>query len=293
MSPTTLQIVILAMIQGAAELLPVSSSAHVIVAEKLMRLAPASPEMMFLMIMLHTGTMLAVIVYFWKSWKISFFANKETASNSVFRIVVASAITAVLTMLLKSLIENTVLKGRPGAAIEDLSDNLYLIAASLAVAGTVIVYAGLKNRTPADISSGVAPADPVPPGSAILVGAVQGLSLPFRGLSRSGVTISTGMLLGIPRRAAEEFSFALAVVITPPIIAREFLRFHAARGAHGSVSIGTLVAPGVMGMVFSFLAGLLALKWLSGWLENGRWHYFGFYCFAAAAGVCALARMGY
>jgi undecaprenyl-diphosphatase len=102
------------------------------------------------------------------------------------------------------------------------------------------------------------------------------------------------MLLGIPRRAAEEFSFALAVVITPPIIAREYVRFHAARAAaQGSVHVGALVTPGLMGMVFSFLAGLLALKWLSGWLENGRWHYFGFYCFAAAAGVCALARMGY
>lgn len=293
MSPTTLQIVILAMIQGAAELLPVSSSAHVIVAEKLMRLEPASPEMMFLMIMLHTGTMLAVIAYFWKSWNNTFFASKEAASNAVFRIVIASAITAVLTMLLKSLIENTVLKGKPGAAIEDLADNLYLVAASLAVAGTFIVVAGLKYRGPSVESQGATPADPVPPGSAIIVGAVQGLSLPFRGLSRSGVTISTGMLLGIPRRAAEEFSFALAVVITPPIIAREFLRFHASRAAHGSVHVAALVAPGLMGMVFSFLAGLLALKWLSGWLENGRWHYFGFYCFAAAAGVGLLARMGY
>ncbi len=293
MSPTTLQIVILALIQGAAELLPISSSAHVIVAEKLMRLEPASPEMMFMMIMLHTGTMLAVIAYFWKSWNNSFFANKEAASNAAFRIVVATAVTAVLTMLLKSLIENTVLKGRPGAAIEDLSDNLYLIAASLAVAGAVIVAAGLKYRGPSNASSGVAPADPVPPGSAILVGVAQGISLPFRGLSRSGTTISTGMLLGIPRRAAEEFSFALAVVITPPIIAREYLRFHGARAAHGSVNVAALVTPGLLGMVFSFLAGLLALKWLSGWLENGRWHYFGFYCFAAAAGVCLLARMGY
>jgi undecaprenyl-diphosphatase len=294
MSPTTLQIVILAIIQGAAELLPVSSSAHVIVAEKLMRLEPASPEMMFLMIMLHTGTMLAVIAYFWKSWKTSFFANKATASNSIFRIIIASAVTAVLTMLLKTLIENTVFKGRPGAAIEDLSDSLYLIAVNLAVAGALIVVAGIKCGSRADNPPEGSRSDPVPPGSAIIVGAVQGLSLPFRGLSRSGATISTGMLLGIPRRAAEEFSFALAVVITPPIIAREYLRFHASRAAaHGTVSVGALVTPGLMGMVFSFVAGLLALKWLSGWLENGRWHYFGFYCFAAAAGVCVLAAMGY
>lgn len=294
MSPTTLQIIILAMIQGAAELLPVSSSAHVIVAEKLMRLEAASPEMLFLMIMLHAGTMLAVIAYFWKSWKISFFKDKATTSDAAFRIVIASAVTAVLTMLLKTLIENTALRGRPNAAIEDLSGNLYLIAASLAVAGALIVFAGIKKGSRPEIPSARPAADPVPPGSAIAIGAVQGLSLPFRGLSRSGSTISTGMLLGISRRAAEEFSFALAVVITPPIIAREYLRFHASRVAsHGTVHVGAMVAPGLMGMLFSFLAGLLALRWLSGWLEKGRWQYFGFYCFAAAAGVCVLAGMGF
>ncbi len=51
--------------------------------------------------------------------------------------------------------------------------------------------------------------------------------------------------------------------------------------------------PGLLGMVFSFVAGLAALRWLSGWLEGGRWQYFGFYCYAAAAGVCAMAAMGY
>jgi undecaprenyl-diphosphatase len=293
MSPTTLQIILLAMIQGAAELLPVSSSAHVIVAEKLMHLAPTSPEMLFLMIMLHTGTMFAVIVYFWKSWETSFFSNRATAAQAAVRIVVASAVTVVVMMVLKVLIEKVILGGRPGAAIEDLSGNLYLTSASLAAAGAVIVAAGLRSRSRENISAGAAPAVAVTPGSAAVIGLVQGLSLPFRGLSRSGTTISAGMLLGVPRRAAEELSFALAVVITPPILAREYLRFHASRAAHGTVDTAALLTPGLLGMAFSFIAGLLALRWLSGWLENGRWHYFGFYCLAAAAGVCALAAAGY
>jgi undecaprenyl-diphosphatase len=293
MSPTLVQIIVLAMIQGAAELLPVSSSAHVIVAEKLMHLAATSPELLFLMVMLHAGTMAAVIVYFWKSWKRSFFASKAAASAMVFRIVVASAVTAVIGMILKTIIENTVLKGRPGAAIEDLSGNLYLIAVDLLVGGILIVIAGLGSRAPAGTES--APeSDPVPPGSAIVIGMVQAVTLPFRGLSRSGATISAAMLRGVSRRAAEEFSFALAVVITPPIIAREFLRFHAARAAaHGTVDLVSLATPGLLGMVFSFLAGLVALRWLSGWLENGRWHYFGYYCFAASGAVFVLAARGF
>src|SRR5579884_3019708 len=64
-----LKILLLALIQGAAELLPVSSSAHVIVAERLMGLDPSTPEMVFLLIMLHTGTMFAVLVYFWQRWR--------------------------------------------------------------------------------------------------------------------------------------------------------------------------------------------------------------------------------
>jgi undecaprenyl-diphosphatase len=292
MSPSIIQIAVLGVVQGAAELLPVSSSAHVVVAEKLMRLDPASPEMLFLMVMLHTGTMGAVIAYFWKAWKKSFFSSKAAAADAAFRIFIASALTIVLVMVLKSVIEGTLLSGRPGAAIEDLTSNLYLIAADLVVAGTLIVIAGLC--TPSVSPNAAAPADPVPPGSAIVIGLVQGISLPFRGLSRSGSTISAGMLLGVRRRAAEEFSFALAVVITPPIIAREYVRFHALRAAaHGTVHVAAMVTPGVLGMVFSFVAGLAALKWLTGWLEKGRWHHFGFYCYAAAAAVCALAAMGY
>jgi undecaprenyl-diphosphatase len=191
-------------------------------------------------------------------------------------------------------IEKTVFRDRPGAAIEDLSSNLYLMAANLAVAGALIVVAGIRCGSRDTAASAESSTIPISPSSAVIVGAVQGLSLPFRGLSRSGATISAGMLLGVPQRAAEEFSFALAVVITPPIIAREYHRFYASRAAApGTVHVATLVTPGLTGMAFSFLAGLLALKWLSGWLEKGRWHYFGFYCFAAAAGVCILAAMGY
>ncbi len=213
MSPSIIQIAVLGAVQGAAELLPVSSSAHVVVAEKLMRLDAASPEMLFLMVMLHAGTMGAVIAYFWRSWKGSFFSSKAKAGEAAFRLFIASAATVVLVLVLKSVIEGVVLKGRPGAAIEDLTSNLYLMAADLVIAGTLIVVAGLA--VPAVSPNAAPPADPVPPGSAIAIGVVQGLSLPFRGMSRSGSTISTGMLLGVRRRAAEEFSFALAVIITP------------------------------------------------------------------------------
>ena len=295
MSPSLLQIIILSLIQGAAEPLPVSSSAHVIAAEKLMHLDPAGPEMTFLLAMLHTGTIAAVVAYFWKAWKSSFFSSRAQLWGTFTWVASATVATLLVYFILEFLIKRVVFHGRPGAEVEDLFSNLTLIAAALVAGGILILVAGLRTRTlvPHPASERI-PGRAVPAGAAVWIGAAQGLCLPFRGLSRSGATISTGMLLKIPRLVAEEFSFALAVVITPPVIAREFYRFYKFRAAGAApVSLPSLVEPGLVGMACSFLAGLLALRLLTRWLERGRWHYFGIYCFAAALGVFTLARMGY
>src|SRR5271156_2029077 len=102
---TVLQILILAVIQGATELLPVSSSAHVIVAEKLMGLDPTLPQMTLLLVMLHTGTMLAVIVFFWSSWKANFFRTKKVFQDSIKLMAFASIATVFVGVLLKLVIE--------------------------------------------------------------------------------------------------------------------------------------------------------------------------------------------
>jgi undecaprenyl-diphosphatase len=290
MSPTVIQIILLGIVQGAAELLPVSSSAHVIAAEKLMGLPPSSPEMTFLLAMLHTGTMGAVIVYFWKSWKVSFFSSAATFRAAAVPVVLATIATGVVYLVLDKAAKHFLLKAHPGASVEDLFSNLPLMAASLTVAGILIVVSGLRSPPAASVPAGSG-ALPLP--KATWIGVAQGVCLPFRGLSRSGATISTGMLLAVPKRAAEEFSFALAVVLTPAVIGREFLRLYKDRAAAGALHLAPMMTPGLIGMVASFFAGLLALKWLSGWLEHGRWHYFGFYCFAAAAGIAFLASRGY
>ena len=89
-----LHVIILAIIQGMAELLPVSSSAHVVVAEKLMGMDPTSPAMTLLLVMLHTGTMFAVIAYFWKQWQATYFRDARTFKTIVGQLFVASFVTA-------------------------------------------------------------------------------------------------------------------------------------------------------------------------------------------------------
>jgi undecaprenyl-diphosphatase len=291
MQLSLLKIVILAIVQGLAELLPVSSSAHVVVAEKLLGLDPSSPAMTLLLVMLHTGTMMAVIVYFWPQWRRTYFQDGPAFKKIAALLVVATACTAVVGEILIKIVEKTLFRGVPHAEIEDLFSHLEFIAPALAAAGLLILIAGIvekRGRSPAPAAA----KDPDVKQSAI-IGAVQGLCLPFRGFSRSGATISTAMLLGVAKSQAEAFSFALAVVLTPPVVAREALRLIHSGAASGGADLASAAAQSLFGAVVAFLAGLLALKWLSRWLEGGRWYLFGVYCLIAAAAVMGLHGAGY
>ena len=303
------QVIVLAIVQGLAELLPVSSSAHVVVAEKLMGLDPSTPQMTLLLVMLHTGTMFAVIAYFWRQWMQTYFSTVDAFKRFAVRLVWATLLTGILGELLIKLVEHTMFRGAPKAEIEELFGRLDLVAPALLAAGVLILIAGLRERsrnraeavrtapTPMTESLTRRPSGTVTMRQAGWMGLVQGLCLPFRGFSRSGATISTGMLTGALKDRAERFSFAMAVAITPFAIAREALRLlHATREAAASgapIDLHGTVLFSLLGAVFSFLAGLLALKWLSNWLENGRWYLFGIYCLLASGVVFYLHTQGY
>lgn len=284
-------ILILAIVQGLTELLPVSSSAHVVVTEKLLGLDPSSPSMTLLLVMLHTGTMFAVIVYFWNQWRVTFFHSMAAFKKFAVLIILATALTGLIGEGIVKIIEKTAFRGTPHAEIEDLFSHLDLIAPALAAAGILILIAGLFEKRnyarPFDGSKDLTAKQ------AGIIGAVQGLCLPFRGFSRSGATISTGMLLKVAKERAESFSFALAVVLTPPVVAREALRLVRAEHISGTASFASAAFPSLIGTAFAFLAGLIALKWLSRWLEGGRWYLFGIYCIVAAAAVLYLHHLGY
>ena len=272
-------ILLLAIVQGVCELLPISSSAHVIIAEKLMGLDPTSPEMTLFLVMLHTGTMFAVIVYFWKSWKERYFASSKMFWQFAKLVSVSTIFTGIIGLTLKALIERVMFHGSAHAEIEQLFGNAYVMAAGLATVGVMIIISAKQQSIGASKDLGIK--------ESAWIGVIQGICLPFRGFSRSGSTISTGLLLGLDKMRAEEFSFALAVVLTPAVILKELYRLiksqeHSLLAANNLFSIAW---PSLAGMLFSFVAGLLALRWLSRWLEHGRWHFFGYYCIGASITV--------
>jgi undecaprenyl-diphosphatase len=285
-----LYVIILAVVQGMAELLPVSSSAHVIVTEKLLGLDPSSPTMTLLLVMLHTGTMFAVIVYFWSRWREAYFQDRASFLRFACQVILATVLTGVVGEAAIKVIEKTVFRNTPKAEIEDLFGHLEIIAPALAAAGILILIAGWAERRFHDRSRAPSGLDT---GRAGLIGAIQGLCLPFRGFSRSGATISTGMLAGVAKATAENFSFALAVVLTPAAVGREVWRLIHLQPGDTPSGLAIAMLPSLLGMVCAFIAGLLALKWLSNWLEQGRWYWFGIYCLIAAAAVFVLHRHGY
>jgi len=291
------KIILLAIVQGFAELLPVSSSAHVVIAEKLMGLDPTSPQMTLLLVMLHTGTMFAVIVYFWKMWRRTYFSSGATFKRFLGQAAWATLLTGIVGEALKILIEKTYFHSAPKAQIELLFGQLQIIAPALLAVGILILFAGLtelrKER------AGLAPPDGgvLTMRQAGWMGIVQGLALPFRGFSRSGATISTGMMTGAAKETAERFSFALAVILTPVVDGMELERLlkaaHAASATGAPINLHGSIAVSLMGAGFSFIAGLVALKWLSSWLESGRWHWFGIYCVVASIVVFYLHAHGF
>jgi undecaprenyl-diphosphatase len=305
--PSLLKVLLLAIVQGLAELLPVSSSAHVVVAEKLLGLDPSSPQMTLILVMLHTGTMFAVIVYFWSQWRMAYFTTVNALQRFLVRAVWATILTGVIGYPIIYVIEHTAFKGHSKGEIELLFSRLDLIAPALLAAGLLILLSSFRERSaarrgpdrtrPEYERSIVLSGDNVTFGQAGWMGAVQGLCLPFRGFSRSGATISTGLLAGTTRERAERFSFALAVIITPFAILREAARLlkanHLAAVSGVPLDLHASVVAALLGMVFSFLAGLAGLRWLSSWLENGRWYLFGIYCICASAVVFYLYHRGY
>jgi undecaprenyl-diphosphatase len=283
------QVVLLAVVQGLTELLPVSSSAHVIVVAKLLHQNMSTPANALLLVLLHTGTMFAAIVYFWRRWVDEFLSSWAKLFRFIKLVFVATLLSGLVGYPIIFLVERILGRGGQRAEIEALFDKLNWIVPALAVVGLLILYAGLREARQPEMETGEGRHEIRWP-EAMVMGVLQGVAIPFRGFSRSGSTISAGLLAGGRRAEIESFSFAMAVAITPLAIGHEALRV--LRNAHvagGPAPWSAAMSPGLAGMVCAFGAGLLALYWLSRWLEEGRWYLFGVYCLAAAGAVECLA----
>jgi undecaprenyl-diphosphatase len=265
------QAVILALVQGVTEFLPISSSAHLALAPWLLGW---QDQTLVFDIALHFGTLAAVLLYFWRDWI-------EIAAHGLGVRSNRDPELARNPRLLWLILAATIPVGLAGLAVKDLAENAWrhnrvLIGGMLVAVGFLMLVAervGRRRKTLGDITFA----------DAMLIGAAQALAL-VPGTSRSGITIVAALLRGIERPAAARFSFLLS---TPAVAAA------AADAAwdlyrHGGIAPGMRLAFG-LGVGVSALTGCLAIGFLLRYLREHTLRLFVYYRVVFGIIIIALA----
>lgn len=262
------QAVGLGVVQGAGEFLPVSSSGHLIVVPWLLGWAEHG---LAFDVALHLGTAAAVLYAYAADWKrLACAAVRGALAGRPF----AGADARLLWLIAAASVPGAV----AGLLLEHRAETVFrspaLVAVAMAIMGLVLLLV--------DRGGGVRQADDLPAGHALLIGAAQALAI-VPGVSRSGATISMGLLLGYRREEAARFSFLLATPITLGAALMKVPQLLRSQGDLGAVGLGMLAAA---------VSGFLAIRLLLGYVRTRDYRPFAYYRFAFAALVAAVVLVG-
>jgi len=262
---TVFQAIFLAVVQGLTEFLPVSSSGHLVFFQSLFGLE--EPQVAF-DVMLHLGTLLAVVVYLRAdisqilqgTWEwVKGRREGEEKAKLLLWIVVATVPTGLMGILFKDWFE--ALFSRPQA-----------VGLMLLVTGGVLwLTRTVKKNEKTSGKIGVM--------DALIIGIAQGVAI-IPGISRSGATISTGLFRGLHRELAGKFSFLLSI---PAVLGAAFLKFR-------EIDTGAEFGVTFIGMTVAFVIGLLSLKLLMKIIRAGKLSGFAYYCWAMGILMILLTR---
>jgi undecaprenyl-diphosphatase len=259
--PSGLQALLLGVVQGLTEFLPVSSSGHLALAEAFLRVRGGG---IAFAVLLHAGTLLAIVLVFPRGIRALVFGGlawlrfpRSPSPDALFagKVALATVPGGIVGLLLESRIEEAFSSPRAVGAL------LFVTATFLLATRRT----GAEGREPGWRD-------------ALVIGCAQALAI-LPGVSRSGTTISTALLLGVARPRAAEFSFLASVPLILGSVVLEVpeLRESAAEGGGGALAIG---------FATSFVVGWVALRWLLRLVRTGRLHWFAPYCLAV--GLAAL-----
>ena len=236
--------IVLGIIQGITEFLPISSSGHLVIAQDLLKIKSPGNT---LEVLFHFGTLLSIIFIFFKDIKkIIISVNNKNTRSFVFYIIISTLPGAFTGLFFKDYISK-------------IFDNVNTVGFALCITGILLVISkNFKNQHKHFTLS-----------SSILIGITQAFAI-IPGISRSGSTITVGMYLGIPPSEAARFSFILSIPIILGASILGFLEIESGVLFNNSVIIVAILT--------SFITGVLALKILLRILETGKFHLFGVYC---------------
>lgn len=256
----TLQAIILGVVQGLTEFLPVSSSGHLQLANEILGTDLNPESNLTFSLTLHAATVLSTVVILWAEiWKLlkGIFSRTFTAEQAyVLKIVISMIPVGIVGLFFKDYIE---------AAFSSIA----VVGVMLLVTAALLTFAYYaKPRQKESLSYR----------DAFIIGLAQAVAV-LPGLSRSGSTIATGLLLGNKKESVAQFSF---LMVLPPILGNALL--DCLKGDFGG---GVETLPLVAGFVTAFITGCIACKWMIDIVKRGKLIWFAIYC--AIAGVVALA----
>lgn len=270
-----LSAVVLGLVQGIAEFLPISSSGHLAIAEHLLNMQGASEVPPFYDVLLHLGTLVAVFVAYWgeiRDMIVEFFAGIGDLIHHTTPKTVPPARRMVLLVIAGTLPLFAMVPVR--RFFEGLGDNMYFIGGALLFTGVLLflsdrVRRGRKTETSARLSD------------ALIVGLGQAVAL-CPGVSRSGMTITMGCFVGFERRFAVRFSFILSI---PAILGANILSLKDALDAGVDWSALPVYLAGV---AVAAVTGYACIRLLRMIADRGRFGAFAYYCWAIGALVLIL-----
>ena len=260
--PVILVIILLGIVEGVTEFIPVSSTGHLILASELLGYDAAQWQVFNVVIQL--GAILAVIVLYWRTfWAVltGLFRGSPESWRFVRNVAVAFLPSAVLGFLLID-------------RIEAMLGSATIVAWALLLGGVAILV--IEKTAPQGTEKGVAD---ISLGKAIGVGLIQCLSM-IPGVSRSGATILGALSLGVERRTAAEFSFFLAV---PTMIGATTLSLAKHRDQLGTAGLGGIA----LGFIVSFVVALVVIKWFIGIVSRRGFAPFAWYRIIVGAAAIA------
>lgn len=279
--------VLLGLIQGLTEFLPVSSSGHLEIGKALLGVE-TSDDLLFTT-MVHAATVLSTIVVFRKQiWDLlkGFFCGlkdwKISEDGSGRKVLSCNDQTDYLLKIALSMIPVMVVGLFFKDSVESLFGSIYVVGAALVVTALLLFFSDFASRPG---RKSIFPANESRNGISYWQAFAVGLGQAFAvvpGLSRSGTTISTGLICGVRREVMAQFSFLMVLI---PILGETFLEV--VEGEFGASSVGALSL--VLGFVSAFLSGLFACRVMIALVKKAKLSWFALYCLVAAACIFIFA----
>lgn len=257
-----LQALILGIVQGLTELLPISSSAHLNLFPWIFGWDEISASFD---VALHIGTLFSIVIFFFKDW-IELIKGgynqvvkkeKSTEGKIFWYIVISTIPTAVLCLILDKISGIIIEKLAGSFNVEEKMVEMFLIAFALIIMGIVLYVVDKKAKSKTKYED-------ITFKQSLLISMSQAIAAAFPGVSRSGITMTVGRGMGLERESVAKYSFLLSTPIVAAAALYEFKHF-------------TFNLPFVIGVLASFIVGIIVIKFLLNYLKNGSFKGFAIY----------------